>query len=129
VLDFCNKFAVDEDDRLVLEQYRPYIIMMNARAAASILFKDERYKEALEKITEGLESIKAFFERFGQTEAYPHANEVKVLKQFARDVRKKLPIDPIVKLQAQLDKAVRSERYEDAARLRDEIKRKSDLRA
>jgi hypothetical protein len=129
VLDFCSKFAVDEDDRLVLEQYRPYITMMNTRAAASILFKDEKYKEALEKITEGLETIKAFFERFGQPEAYPHANEVKVLKQFARDVRKKLPIDPLVKLQAQLDKAVRSERYEDAARLRDEIKKKSDSRA
>jgi hypothetical protein len=129
VLDFCSKFAVDEDDRLVLEQYRPYITMMNTRAAASILFKDDKFKEALEKINEGLETIKAFFERFGQPEAFPHANEVKVLKQFARDVRKKLPIDPIVKLQAQLDKAVRSERYEDAARLRDEIKKKSDSRA
>ncbi|HMB95163.1 MAG TPA: hypothetical protein VKK61_03915 [Tepidisphaeraceae bacterium] len=40
VLDFCGKFAVDEQDRLVLEQYRPYITMMNSRAAASILFKD-----------------------------------------------------------------------------------------
>jgi len=40
-----------------------------------------------------------------------------------------LPIDPIVKLQSQLDKAVRNEHYEEAARLRDEIKRKSETRA
>jgi hypothetical protein len=31
VLDLCSKFAVDEDDKLVLEQYRPYLTMMNAR--------------------------------------------------------------------------------------------------
>jgi protein-arginine kinase activator protein McsA len=54
---------------------------------------------------------------------------VRVLKQFARDIRKKMPIDPIAKLQAQLDKAVRTEHYEEAARLRDEIKRKTEMRA
>jgi hypothetical protein len=129
VLDFCGKFAVDEQDRLVLEQYRPYITMMNTRASASILFKDGKYPQALAIVTEGLDKIKEFFTQFGQPEAFAQANEVKVLKQFARDIRKKLPIDPIVKLQSQLDKAVRAEEYEEAARLRDEIKRKSESHA
>jgi hypothetical protein len=129
VLDFCGKFAVDEQDRLVLEQYRPYITMMNTRASASILFKEERYQPALAIVNEGLEKIKEFFTQFGQPEAFTQANEVKVLKQFARDIRKKLPIDPIVKLQSQLDKAVRAEEYEEAARLRDEIKRKTESHA
>jgi hypothetical protein len=129
VLDFCGKFAVDEQDRLVLEQYRPYITMMNARAAASILFKDEKFNQALETVNQGLDNIKEFFTRFGQPDAFTQANEVKILKQFARDIRKKLPIDPLAKLQSQLDKAVKSERYEEAARLRDEIKRKTEARA
>jgi hypothetical protein len=49
VLDFCGKFAVDEQDRLVLEQYRPYITMMNTRAEAAILKNEKppRYTEAL----------------------------------------------------------------------------------
>jgi UvrB/uvrC motif len=129
VLDFCGKFAVDEQDRLVLEQYRPYITMMNTRASASILFKDAKYKPALEVVNDGLEKIREFFTHFGQPEAFAQANEVKVLKQFARDIRKKLPIDPIAKLQSQLDKAVRAEEYEEAARLRDEIKRKTESHA
>jgi hypothetical protein len=129
VLDFCNKFAVDEQDRLVLEQYRPYITMMNARAAASIQFRDKKFSEALAIVNDGLENIKEFFTRFGQPEAFQQANEVKILKHLARDIRKKLPIDPIAKLQTQLDKAVKSEHYEEAARLRDEIKRKSEARA
>jgi hypothetical protein len=127
VLDLCGKYAVDEQDRLVLEQYRPYITMMNTRATASIQFKDEKYPEALATVTQALEKIKEFFERFGQPEAYSQASEVKILRQLARDIRKKIPIDPIAKLQAQLEKAVKGERYEEAARLRDEIKRRTEL--
>lgn len=121
VLDMCRKFAQSEADRVVMEQYRPYITMMNARAKASILFKDEKFADALEAIRMGLKSIKRFFRRFGQLEAYPHANEVRVLKRFARDIRKKLPVDPIELLQKKLDKAVAAERYEEAAKLRDEL--------
>ncbi len=129
VLDFCGKFAVEERDRLLLEQYRPYITMMNARASASHWFAEKKYRQALAVVNEGIEHIKQFFERFGHPEAFSHANEVRVLKHFARDIRKKLPVDPLAKLQAQLEKAVKHEHYEEAARLRDEIQRKSDSRA
>lgn len=121
VIDFCGQFAEDEQDRLVLEQYRPYITMMNARAGASILFKQKKYREALTAVEDGLSKIREFFARFGQEDVYNESNEVKVLKRFARDIRKKLPVDPLEKLQRQLDRAVEEERYEDAARLRDEI--------
>jgi excinuclease UvrABC helicase subunit UvrB len=126
VLDLCGKFALSQEDRLVLEQYRPYITMMNVRAKASILFNEKKYADALEIVKEGLESIREFFARFGQDEAFARSNEVKILKKFARDIRKKLPIDPIEKLKSQLQKAVAREQYEDAARIRDEIRRKTE---
>jgi excinuclease UvrABC helicase subunit UvrB len=126
VLDLCGKFALNQEDRLVLEQYRPYITMMNVRARASILFNEKKYTDALEIVKDGLESIKEFFARFGQDEAFGRSNEVKILKKFARDIRKKLPIDPIEKLKSQLHKAVAREQYEDAARIRDEIRRKTE---
>jgi hypothetical protein len=123
VLDLCGKFAVNEQDRLVLEQYRPYITMMHVRARASLLFKEQRYNHAMDAVKEGLASIKEFFARFGQEDAYGHSNEVKVLKKFAREIRRKLPVDPVQKLQTQLERAVKREAYEEAARLRDEITR------
>jgi hypothetical protein len=123
VLDFCGKFATEEQDRLVLEQYRPYIIMMNARAEASLYFNKKDYRTALATIEKGLEDIQEFFSRFGQDEAHGQSNEVRVLKKFAREIRRKIPIDPLSRLRLQLDKAVKTERYEDAARLRDQIKR------
>jgi hypothetical protein len=126
VLDLCGRYAVEEQDRLILEQYRPYITMMNARAAASLLFKDDRYTEALKIVHDGMNAIKDFFHRFGQDEGYAESSEVKVLKRFARDIKKKMPIDPIAKLKTQLERAIKGEHYEEAARLRDEIKRKGD---
>ena len=126
VLDLCGRYAVDEHDRLALEQYRPYIIMMNARASASLLFKVNQFREALSLVEEALANIRDFFGKFGQSDAYGYSGEVKMLKRFAREIRKKMPIDPLTRLQTQLDRAVKAERYEEAARLRDEIRQKSE---
>ncbi len=121
LMDLCAQFAMEEQDRLILEQYRPYLMMMNARANASIAFNEKRYEDALKVIEKGLDAIRDFFTRFGQKQLYAQANEVKVLKRFARDIRRKIPVDPLQKLQNRLDRAVRDERYEEAARLRDLI--------
>lgn len=121
VLDLCGQYAEDEQDRLILEQYRPYIIMMNARAKASLAYNASRYAEALREVEEGLGNIREFFERFGHEEAYKESNEVRVLKRFAREIRRKLPVDPIARLRRKLDKAVKDERYEEAAKLRDKL--------
>lgn len=121
VLDLCGEFGSDEHDRLVLEQYRPYIIMMNTRAAASLEFKDAHFQRALDTVRDGLDRIREFFVRFGQQEAFDKSNEVKILKRFAKDIRRKLPVDPIDKLQSRLNKAIEREDYEKAAKLRDEI--------
>lgn len=121
LLDLCGQFAEEEHDRLILEQYRPYLIMMNVRAHASIAFKNKEYRSALEVVKGGLNDLREFFRRFGQESAYSRSNEVRVLKRFGRDIKRKLPVDPIVRLQSQLDKAVKHERYEEAAKIRDEM--------
>ena len=121
VLDMCAQFAEEEHDRLILEQYRPYLVMMNVRAKASIAFKNKQYKEALDEVKAGLAEIRTFFRRFGQEGVYARSNEVRVLRRFAREIKRKLPVDPAVRLQARLDKAVKDERYEEAAKIRDEM--------
>jgi hypothetical protein len=121
LLDLCGQYAADEQDRLVLEQYRPYITMMNARAQASLQVKEGRYREALATVNRGLAEIKEFYSRFGQDEAYGHSNEVRVLKRFGREIRRKLPVNPVDALKRKLDRAVKNEEYEEAARLRDKM--------
>src|SRR2546422_1601049 len=75
VLDLCGKYAEDEQDRLILEQYRPYITMMNARAQASIQLQGKQYDAAIKTVEDGLEQIHDFYARFGQEEAFAQSNE------------------------------------------------------
>ena len=121
VLDLCGQYAEEEQDRLVLEQYRPYIVMMHARAQTSILYQQKKYSQALQTVEDGLAQIRKFFEQFGQEEAYGRANEVRTLKKLARDIRRKLPVNPVTRLKRRLERAVKEERYEEAAKLRDKI--------
>lgn len=129
VLDLCARFAVHEQDRSMLEQYRPYILMMHSRAQASILYRERRFTEALKAIDAGLDKVRAFYDRFNQSESFAQSSEARVLKRFAREIRKRIPVDPVAKLQTQLDRAVKSELYEEAARLRDEIRKRQVTRS
>jgi hypothetical protein len=125
VLDLCGKYAVEDQDRLVLEQYRPYIIMMNTRAQASIHFKKRDYAGALRAVDAGIQSIRDFFARFGQDDAFEESSEVRSLIKFSDEIRRKLPVDPLARLTRDLEQAIETERYEEAARLRDEIKKRA----
>jgi len=123
VLDMCVRFGEEEQDRLVLEQYRPYIVMMNTRALASIQCKRENYRKAMSIVRKGLLEIRTFFERFGKPEVYRKSNEARILKRLGREIREHLPVDVMKTLNKQLGKAIQAEHYEEAARLRDEIAR------
>ncbi len=123
LLDICGQFADDEQDRMVLEQYRPYILMMNTRALAQIQLKRDRPRRALSLVKRGLRELKQFFEQFGQGQAFRHAGETRILRQFAREIQGNIPMNPRKKLELDLRKAIKAERYEDAAQLRDQIAR------
>lgn len=120
-LDLCAAYASEDQDRFFMEQYRPYIIMMNARSKAMGAMRRNAYRTAMAHVESGLKTIKAFFVRFGEPGAYRESSEVMVLKALRKEVRKRLPEDPIRKARKKLERAVREERYEDAARLRDEL--------
>jgi protein-arginine kinase activator protein McsA len=72
-------------------------------------------------VEDGLGNIKDFFTRIGHERGFRQSNEVRVLKRFAREIRRKLPVDPLARLRRKLDRAVKDERYEEAAKLRDKI--------
>eukprot|EP00913_Durusdinium_trenchii_P006386 g5998.t1 len=60
-LDLSRDGAIEESDRRSLEQFRPYILMMRARALASQALKDSEPKAAVLAIDEGLEALRAYF--------------------------------------------------------------------
>ena len=121
VLDICLEYAGKEEDRYAMEPYRPYILMMNARSKALSAMGKNAYRTAMAHVETGLEKIKAFFQTYGNRKAYKMSGEVQVLRALRREVRRHLPDDPIRETKRQLARAIREERYEDAARLRDQL--------
>ncbi len=120
-LDFCVKFAADETDQLAMEQYRPYLVMMNVRSKALIALEKGAFRTAMTHVENGLRLIRDFFDKFGVPKAYKMSGEVKVLKTLRKEIRQYLPVDPVRKLKRKLSRALKEERYEDAARFRDQL--------
>lgn len=126
VLDLCQAHAEAEDDRNVLEQFRPYITLARTRALASRALADNEPKAALFCIDEGLEAMKRFFTDAGQPQAFEDSEEVKMLKQMRESLLPKLPVSQKAELRERLARAIEQENYELAAILRDELRQLKD---
>ncbi len=121
VLDLCRKHAGEEADRFVLEQHRPYLVMMNIRAQAHLALRRGASKTALARVNAGLSMIREIMIEAEQEEAFEELTEVSILRSLAREIASRLPEDPLEKLEARLQQAIEEERYEDAAVLHDRL--------
>ncbi len=122
MINLCADFADSEEDRNILEQFRPYITMMRARAVASQMIADEEPKAALFLIDRGLQDLKAVYEEQDRAEEFNDAHEAQILRGMRDELRKKLPASQRAELKQRLEEAIRNENYELAAILRDELK-------
>lgn len=126
LLDLCANHASSEQDAQALEQFRPYLIMMRARAMASQALEEDEPKAAILAIDEGLEQIAAHFTADGRPDVFDSANEVRLLKGMRDALAPKLPVSERDELRQRLKKAISQENYELAAILRDELKQMPD---
>lgn len=122
VLDLCREHAEADDDKHALEQFRPYITMMRARALASQSLKDNEPKAAIFAIEEALEGLKKHFQEHDQPQLFEQSSEVQMLQSMRDALVPKLPVSQKGELRARLQRALEQENYELAAILRDELK-------
>lgn len=123
MMDFCAAHAAERADQYLLEQYRPYVLMMNARARAQLDLAGGRAKAARAAVQDGIAKIEDFYRRFGQRETAESSSEIAVLHALDKEIEGKIPADPVDRLKRALARAVAEERYEEAAVLRDQIRR------
>lgn len=124
-LDLFN-FVRDHSEREELatpfEQFRPYVIMMNTRAKASIELEREDYVSAVRQIERGREKIVDVFSERNTPEMVTASPEIAFLDEWVEEVRAKRPLTKIELMQREMDAAIAAESYERAAELRDAIK-------
>ncbi len=119
-------FVADHAEREELvwsfQQFRPYVVMMNTRAKASILLADGKFAAAIREIEEGRDGIREFFEASPFPELMQKSSELAFLEEWLEEVRAKRPLSKLEIMQREMELAIASESYERAAELRDAIR-------
>jgi len=133
---FVRQFGPDEATKRHFDQWRPYVTMMHTRAVATPLAERGDTNAAVAAIEQGIESIQQFLTDHRQTAPADNCPELQALRSWRGQLSAGLaetehrePPTPVERLQAELDAAVEEERYEEAARLRDELNRWESPRA
>lgn len=133
LLAFVQAYARDDRAKLQFDQWRPYVTVAHTRAIATPLVEAGRFGEALASIEAGIDAIRDFFDEYQRTENADESAELMSLEKWREEVLLEesrtghaRPESVLDVLRRRLQEAVAAERFEEAARLRDEIRRFSE---
>jgi hypothetical protein len=121
--DFVQRYAGAEDLAWSLQQFRPQLLMMRVRARGATALKDNRYEEVIRIVEEGLEEIRQFYREHDRQDLLEISGELQSLEMWLQEIQSKRPMTPREKLESALNEAVRNENYEEAARVRDALRK------
>src|ERR1051325_10647856 len=122
LFDFVSEHTDREELSWKLQQFRPYVLMMNTRAKASILLGQGKFPEAMREIQQGRDAIAGFFERSNFPELVSKSSEISFLDEWLEEVRAKRPLSKLEVMEREMETAIAKELYERAAELRDAIR-------
>ena len=122
MFDLCARHGHSRQDRSVLEQYRPFVLMMRARAKAAIALASGDDRGALAAIDAALAELRAHFDEHGPEDGFDKSNEATLLRGMRAVLVPRLPTSQRAELEERLRRAVAAENFELAAILRDELR-------
>jgi hypothetical protein len=122
-MDFCTRHSPSDEWTWSHEQYRPFILFHRTQAAAMQALDEGGADLAIEALNDGLARMQAFFEEHDATDKFEDDDLVARLTQLRESVRDHFHVGQT--LEERLRDAVDSEQYELAAKLRDQIARRS----
>ena len=122
LFNFVAEHTEREELSWSMQQFRPYVLMMNTRAKASILLSQGKFAEAMLQIQYGRDAISDFFQRSSFPELAAKSSEIAFLDEWLEEVKLKRPLSRLEVLEREMESAIASELYEKAAELRDAIR-------
>lgn len=125
-MNFVREHSPDEQWTLSHEQYRPFVLFHRTQAAALAALEDDGPEAAINQIHTGLEQFREVFREYEAEDQFEEDELVERLHDLRDGLRKHYHIEPT--LDERLAEAIAQEKYELAARLRDEIHRRTSER-
>ena len=127
---FVREHVGDDRHKMQFDQWRPYVIMIHTRAVATPLVQNGQLSAALSAIEVGIGQIRDFLDEYKQSHRAEECVELIDLEHWHEEVlalqneaTASKPKSPVDILRKQLDAAINEEKFEEAAKLRDRIRR------
>jgi hypothetical protein len=121
-MDFTREHSPSDEFTQAHEQYRGFVGFQRTQAAAALALENKNPEAAIDEVLDGLDKLKAFFASVGMEDQWAENAMVQQLRKMERSLRKAHGIEST--LHEQLREAVEKELYEDAARIRDALRRR-----
>mgnify|MGYP003958261555 FL=1 len=123
IFSLVQHHAVDDEIKWYFEQYYPHAIMMQTRARAMLVLKDDDYQAALRQVGQGIKRLEQFLEEWEGEDLEEELPEIAFLRDWYEELEEERPLSQREQLERDLSVAVESENFEEAARLRDKIRK------
>ena len=120
--DFLHRYAQREEDQQFLEKWRPYILRVHASAAAMLEVEKGAYDEAARITRETIRKVESLEDLDDETFRFERERSVTALRELESQIQKNRPLSELEQLEHQLRRAIDTQEFERAARLRDRIR-------
>lgn len=128
LFDFVKRYAQTDEDKWAFDQYRPYVLMVRARAKSLRALERKDFDEALAALREGRQLIEQFYQEYGLEEEMEESSELEALRDWEEQVERERPLSAQERLTRELEEAIRREDYERAAKIRDQLRKLQSAR-
>ncbi len=123
LIDFIHRHGQESDYVAMHEQSRGIVLFHRTEAAVAHALERHRPEDAIDALRDGVDRLTAhqrtWWEEHDPSDS-PNIALIEQLRVYEQDIRKKFAVEKT--LHEQLDEAVAREDYEQAARLRDQIR-------
>ena len=122
ILEMCQDFAECDEDKQIAYQFLVFVKAHRVQARALAALENEDHVEALQEIRGGIVDIEDTLDRQGQIDSIDESPELRWLKEWEAEVEKSRPRSLEEQLSEDLEEAVRQDKFELAASLRDRLR-------
>jgi len=126
LFDFVEEHAETEELSWSFQQFRPQVLMIQTRARAAKKLETKDFTGAIQEIEKGLQTLREFYSEYSRTDIVDQSAEIMSLQNWMEELNKHRPLSKREQLLAALDEAVKKEDYEEAAKVRDALKKLGD---
>ena len=123
---FINTYAREEEDRMNLEKWWPYILRIHTTARAMLCCQRQDFDQAFSIVQEAREKIDDLPEMEAEEFVLERERSREALGQLEEELQRSKPLSREEQLEQELEEVIERDEFEKAAVIRDELKKLRD---